>query len=236
MLVRPIKLRIKSSFDENATNFYPPALDTCINRPRFDLATELIAKSQQMRRLHTSKVRELTPTSKSTVSKQLSSMCDAQISTTFSDIEDEGPNLPGFSNPMLISVTRSRPKTLKVKEIPGSLRITAPASPIHRTLASPLRRSPLKSNVVTTKLKDLKQALMQKLASPKRKRPQSSKQSRPDNYFLQKPKRRLSMYGRRGSSGNWLTPKFSEGESDLNASTRIFDISQVIRITSGIFS
>jgi len=232
MLVRPIKLRDKHNFDDLASSYLNIShTDSCINKSRFDLAADLIAKSQNMRKMHTLKVKQLSPTFKQGKSSHISALVDAQIATTFSDIEDEGPSLPGFSNRMLISVTRSKPR-IKVTEMPGNLKIDSPKSPPRHTPSSPFRKSPLKQNGNTTKIKRLKQALMQRLPTPKEKRPQSSKHTRPDNYFLQKPRRRLSLKTPGGAY--WLARRMSEGASELGATNRIFDIDQVIRVTSGI--
>lgn len=246
MRVRPISLRNQPSFDDyESSHLSSPSLESGINRSRYDLAADLIAKGRELRRLHAFKVKKRTPKAKQTTSSKLMAMlCDKHETTISSELEDEGPSLPGFVSPIMISVKRrgvghaanysiprSKSIAIKVTEIPGSLSINSSISPIHKGSASPMRRSPMKANGLTPKLKKLKIALMQNLSSPKLKRLQTSKATKPENYFLQKPRRRLSLKTS-SSSAYWLARKFSDASTEMPFAARIFDPSQVIRVTN----
>lgn len=221
MMPRPIKLRARLSSDDlSSTLLSSLSCESRIDRSMFDMAAELIARSFQMQRIHRTKVRGLTPTSKRTPRQGLH---DAQNSTTWSD--DEGPCLPGFSNPMLVSVNRTRPKSAVKNELFESPMTALPGSPDSRHLSSPLVRSQLRSNFAETPGKGMSKTQGLRPKTPTKPK-SSTLRKRPDNYFLQKPSRRKSrlheQLPRQSRQARSLTLREATPVS-------IFDVTQVVR-------
>lgn len=233
MLVRPIKLKGRqNSFELSSPRLLDvPPNKSGINKPRFELAAELITKSQQMRKVHMLKLQELTPKYIPRSYKHFSQI-DSHSSPPLTDIEWEGPNLPGSSNPMLISVTRS--KARPVIETKTPIKRSPPSSASRKSTVE--RQSAPKLNVLSAKIEISNEDSPKKPVTPTLKRLKVAPQTKSENYFLQKPKRRSSLKPSDAST-YWLTRRLTIESTDLmTPMSRIFDIGQVIRATSGIIS
>lgn len=248
MIVRPIKIIARLHSPEVSVHYKEtPSIEPRHDRSKFDKAAEVIAKSQQIRRLHmkgalkrrrstaehTDQRRarealqlicerqgeELTPSCKTSEAVQLVSMFDAQVATSSDfDEADQG----AFS----VSVNHGRFESVKVKHL--SLTLDSPVGPRHRPAVSPQRLSPYKSNATMTRIARLRLALTQSLRSPSAKRPQSSKRHIRDRSLKSKPSP-LSSLQTAKSPAYVLARRLSEGSAEILSASGVFDKSQVIR-------
>jgi hypothetical protein len=220
IMPRPIKLRARLSTEDLSSSLLSSlSSESRIDRSMFDMAAELIAKSFHMHREHRMKGRGLTPTCRRT--PRLWGHDAQNSTTTWSD--DEGPCHSGFSNPLLVSVTWTRPKSAVRNERLESPMIEIPGSPNCQPLSSPLVRSQFRPNFVEISGKGL--SMTQGLRPKTPTQPKSlTLRKRPDNYFLQRPRRRKP-------SVQEKPPTRQHRSLTLREATpiSIFDVTQVIK-------
>jgi hypothetical protein len=228
MLVRPIKLRARRSCDEFATNLLDISnYESAASRPRFDMAAELIAKCQRLRRQANLKQPEQLQSAAKL--RLMHSSEHAHISSNFTQLTREGPSLPGFRVPMLITVTR---RLIKADTQAPELAVANAAESLDlQPSMSHQVKQPLVPNGIKTHSDNSSQALAHIPRSPKSRRPQSSKQYRPENLH-----RHRSVIKPAGSTQEFSRRLSVESRDLSGTASRIFDVGRVFRVTSGVYS
>jgi hypothetical protein len=249
MIVRPIKITARLHSAEVSVHYKETSsIEPRHGRSKFDKAAEVIAKSQQIRRLHmkgalkrrrstaaehTDQRRarealqlicerqgeELMPSYTTSEAVQLVSVFDAQVATS-SDLDEADQEA------FLVSVNHGRFESVKVKHL--SLTFDSPVRPRHRPAISPQSLSPYKSSATMTRITRLRLALTQSLRSPSAKRPQSSKRHLRDSSLKSKLSPHSSLQTAM-SPAYVLARRLSEGSAEILSASGVFDKSQVIR-------